>query len=409
MSNEKQGQNMNVENMNVEMEDLLSLYAELIMKGQMKMSDIVGDEFQTTQDVIDMDRYLLRYRLLGGKGQTFTFGVTPEGKVYILKADLTRLIEQARADKSVEREEKTVKLEIPSFVSGFMNVRAIHDNLPIGGFIKLSYKDIYVVERSFRENEEFSRRLWSDEPIIITNAYIEWQKGEKKFKKLLIQGNGRELEGNLHGFLDNENIGDWFDEIELRDINAEKIKNISRMFGDLNDVKVIDITGLKLRDVENMTGMFRLCRCLEELKFNMENILQNVRDTSNMFNDCSMLKKIDLTFIKPKELRSIKSMFSNCSSMEEINLSGWNTRFVNDYGWMFSWCKSLKKLQIDGFVSDFGQKIDDMWANINENVEVVFGPDSERMQEALRETKDRLERNRIKYANRGKKKGAKKE
>ena len=179
------------------------------------------------------------------------------------------------------------------------------------------------------------------------------------------------------------------------------------MFGDLNDVRKIDITGLKLRDVENMTGMFRLCRSLEELKFNTENILQNVRDTSNMFNDCSRLKKIDLTFIKPKELRSIKSMFSNCSSMEEINLSGWNTRFVNDYGWMFSWCKSLKKLQIDGFVSDFGQKIDDMWANINENVEVVFGPDSERMQEALRETKDRLERNRIKYANRGKKKGGK--
>ena len=67
MSNEKQGQNMNM-NMDMDMEDLLSLYAELIMKGQMKMSDIVGDEFQTTQDVIDMDRYLLRYRLIGGEG-----------------------------------------------------------------------------------------------------------------------------------------------------------------------------------------------------------------------------------------------------------------------------------------------------------------------------------------------------
>lgn len=393
MSNEKQGQNMDVD-----MEELLGLYAELIMKGQMKMSDIVGDEFQTTQDVIDMDRYLSKYKLLAGKNQTFTFGVTPEGKVYIVKADLTRMIEQARFDRKAEQ---TVILKIPDFVSGVMNVTNVNPDLPTGGCIKLSYKDIFVVEKTFGESHRY---LWHDEPIVNTNAFIEWQEGEEKFKKLLIQGNGRELEGNLHGFLDNEHIGDWFDEIELRDINAEKIKSISYMFGDLNDVKVIDITGLKLRDVEDMEGMFRLCKNLEEIKFNTENILVNVNNTRGMFADCSNLKNVDISFIKPKEIRSISSMFSNCASMEEIDLSGWNTRFVDEYGWMFSWCENLKKLQIDGFVSDFGQKIDDMWANINENVEVVFGPDSERMQAELRETKDKLRKARIKYANRGKKK-----
>ena len=72
-----------------------------------------------------------------------------------------------------------------------------------------------------------------------------------------------------------------------------------------------------------------------------------------VFQNCTSLKKLNLSSFDTNNVINMYSMFLGCSKLEELNISNFNTSNVVNFGKMFNGCESLKKLEISSF--DIGQ------------------------------------------------------
>ena len=63
-----------------------------------------------------------------------------------------------------------------------------------------------------------------------------------------------------------------------------------------------------------------------------------------MFNECSSLKKLDLSSFKVENLSQMVLMFNGCSSLKELNLSSFNTKFIIHVFGLFDGCTSLEEI-----------------------------------------------------------------
>ena len=56
-----------------------------------------------------------------------------------------------------------------------------------------------------------------------------------------------------------------------------------------------------------------------------------------MFQGCSSLKSIDLSYLDTDNVDTMKEMFCKCSSLTSVNLSNFNTNKVKDMSdmWLF--------------------------------------------------------------------------
>ena len=70
--------------------------------------------------------------------------------------------------------------------------------------------------------------------------------------------------------------------------------------------------------------------------------LKNVENMSHMFKDCD-LTNINISLLDTKNTKYMKSMFSGCN-LTNTNFSSFNTNNVTNMEEMFSFCQSLTKL-----------------------------------------------------------------
>ena len=156
------------------------------------------------------------------------------------------------------------------------------------------------------------------------------------------------------------------DKISLRinDIESPLVETIKI---DDNDkfIEVILINNsLNLRDLSYM-----FCNCksklIEVIEIEESKIfLNNVKNISNMFNNCLYLEKIDLDFFKIFEnLEIIDSLFSGCEKLNKIeNINRLNTKSVKKMDKLFKHCHELKNLdEIEGFITDNVESFDEMF------------------------------------------------
>ena len=93
--------------------------------------------------------------------------------------------------------------------------------------------------------------------------------------------------------------------------------------------------------------LFKNCECIESISIKCyRNILNNM---SNMFRNCTSLKKIEFIHFNTENLYDISYMFAGCKSLEIINFSDFNTENVTDMNSLFYNCKSLKALNLSNF------------------------------------------------------------
>ena len=130
---------------------------------------------------------------------------------------------------------------------------------------------------------------------------------------------------------------DWTERagIEPKKIQSIKVaqgtvklpKNATKIFGDLRQLKSIDLKGFDSSETTNMGGMFFGDSLISLINLKYLDT-SRVEDMQNMFAYCYSLKNIDLSVLDTSSVTNIKEMFYQCHTIRSINMTGFNTSRV---------------------------------------------------------------------------------
>ena len=130
--------------------------------------------------------------------------------------------------------------------------------------------------------------------------------------------------------------------IDLTDIDISELKNLSRIFGRLNNLEVVDISGWDTSNVIYMNDMFLACENIKKI-IGIENLdVSKLENADSMFSYCENLVELDLTNWNPILLKTAWNMFSYCSNLKIIkNVENWQLPNIQDAAYMFYKCTKL--------------------------------------------------------------------
>ena len=143
-------------------------------------------------------------------------------------------------------------------------------------------------------------------------------------------------------------------------IQKKSLSDMSHLFNQCTNLEEVNLSFFKTADTTDMRNMFCECSSLKKINagfFNTENVI----NMSNMFIGCTSLKKLDLTSFHTENVTNMSYMLSGCSSLIEINLSTFNTNNVTDMSYMFAYCSSLRELDLSNFNTNKVTKMNDMF------------------------------------------------
>lgn len=106
------------------------------------------------------------------------------------------------------------------------------------------------------------------------------------------------------------------------------------LFWNFDSCVSMDLAGLDVSKVEDMSSMFEGCSSLERLDLSGWDT-SRVEDMSSMFKDCGSLSTLNLTGWTVPKLRNLHETFCNCSSLLALDVSCWDTSKVTDLSHTF--------------------------------------------------------------------------
>ena len=136
--------------------------------------------------------------------------------------------------------------------------------------------------------------------------------------------------------------------LDLSNFNTQNVTNMGEMFEGCWALTSLDLSNFNTQNVTNMSTMFRYCYALKSLDVSNFNT-QNVTDMSDMFSDCSALTSLDLSNLNTQNVTNMSDMFSDCYALTSLDLSNLNTQNVTNMGHMFYSCKALTSLNVSNF------------------------------------------------------------
>ena len=125
-------------------------------------------------------------------------------------------------------------------------------------------------------------------------------------------------------------------------------ENAEFLFSSLDNLEVLDLSGLDTSDVTDMSDMFYLCKSLKSLKLSSFDT-SDVTDMSDMFFGCQELENLDLSKFNTENVTNMQSMFQACFKLKSLDLRSFNTEKVEYMDGMFRLCKSLESLDLSSF------------------------------------------------------------
>ena len=130
-------------------------------------------------------------------------------------------------------------------------------------------------------------------------------------------------------------------EIDVSNFNTQKVTNMENIFKDCKQLLKLDVSNFSTGLLTSMNGMFSGCSSLTELNISTFNT-QNITNMSNMFQGCSSLKEIDIANFDTQNVTNMTSMFENCSELITIYVGQfWNIDNVTDSSLMFNLAENL--------------------------------------------------------------------
>ena len=142
------------------------------------------------------------------------------------------------------------------------------------------------------------------------------------------------------------------------------ITDCTNMFNDCTKIKKIDLSKFDYSNVEAMDYMFNNCNSLESIIFNNINT-PLIKSMSYMFFDCKSLISLDLNTFDTSSVTTMTNMFYGCNNLISLNINNFKTSQVIDMSYMFRYCQSLISLNLIQFDTTSVETIKFMFNDCN--------------------------------------------
>lgn len=223
-----------------------------------------------------------------------------------------------------------------------------YDDITSSKAVKVTYNDIYdyiIVDRftcSNTNNLVLQNQSLSDKAYFL-NTDIVKDSIEKIYTLDEINIPSSAIKTYDVSELQNESIMLWYTDSDSNNLYEVYIasnngvnanRNSRRLFANLTNTTLIDLTYLNTGSVVNMSYMFENCTNLTDLTINTISTL-NVTDMSYMFLNCSSITNIDMSSTTTEHLLDSSNMFFGTTSLTDLNLTSAEFRSTNVSSNMF--------------------------------------------------------------------------
>ena len=155
----------------------------------------------------------------------------------------------------------------------------------------------------------------------------------------------------------------YLDQAVFPKMNTPSLTDLGYMFSGLGQyITRIDLTGLDTSRVENIERMFYF-NGIDFAPVKIAFDTSNVKNMQSMFNNVwTQDEHIDLTGLNVSNVVNMSDLFTESKWLEVIDLTGWDTRNVEDMSRMFSWTERLNTIYAsDSFVTTKVTKHEDIF------------------------------------------------
>ena len=207
---------------------------------------------------------------------------------------------------------------------------------------------IKIVGKQFAEKNKlnFSMTI-KEEEYPISEYYSLNKKDFNKNNELIIKINQikpiTDISFMFHSDINEPSI--YLSEIiSINNFNIDQVKDISNLFSNCTHLKTIPcISNWDTSLVENMSNLFYRCSNLISIPDISNWKVYNATNMSYMFYDCKNIISLpDLSKWHTNNLSDMRGIFCNCSSLKVLpDISKWNTEKVNNMSGLFQHCNNL--------------------------------------------------------------------
>ena len=113
---------------------------------------------------------------------------------------------------------------------------------------------------------------------------------------------------------------------KIQFVFKKKLSVLSKLFDSCSNLINIDLSQFPMIFVTDTSNMFNGCEMLE--KIDLSNVNSLVSITSNMFCKCKSLKYVNLSNFTKKKIEKCEQMFYDCESLKQINFT--NIKITGD-------------------------------------------------------------------------------
>lgn len=144
--------------------------------------------------------------------------------------------------------------------------------------------------------------------------------------------------------------------IIFKRLDLDKIKDLSNWFAHCTLLKSVDLSGIDTSKVLSFDSMFAYCTALTSINLNCIDT-SAAKSMSSMFRGCESLSKLYVEKCNVDNVDNFSNMFQDCLKLVNVNLSGWN--FVNDNASaIFSNCNAIENIDIGSVYYNYDPDID---------------------------------------------------
>ena len=114
---------------------------------------------------------------------------------------------------------------------------------------------------------------------------------------------------------------------EIKGINnfiTNKVTNMEGMFGECEEIEILDLSNFETSIVTNMSFMFNKCKKLKEIKGINKFITKNVTKMFGMFQSCGELEYLNLSNFESVNVKDMSFMFNGCKKLRYLNLQNFS-------------------------------------------------------------------------------------
>ena len=148
----------------------------------------------------------------------------------------------------------------------------------------------------------------------------------------------------------------------IENLNTTNVTDMGWMFNGCSALKTLDLSYFDTKNVTNMFEMFSYCYDLTTLNLPRFNT-QNVESMVGMFKSCVSLTTLDLSSFNTQNVTKMENMLKNCTALTTLDVSNFDTQNVRSMDCMFENCSALTTLDLSSFNTQNVMYMDRMFKN----------------------------------------------